>query len=455
MTSLRRRLLVTLLAAFGVVWLVAVLITYLNVRERVEERFDDELARNSQVLWLLFAASGASGAGIVEQDPYASRVLRRFGVNHAFQVWYGTELIARSSNAPEQRMAHGVGLSTGTIDGEPWRFFYRVDALRGLDVIVGNALADREGLVRSLVLGTVWPLLAGLPVVALLIVLAVQRSLRPLDAIAAAIRRRDADDFTPIADRAVPREIRPLTDALNALLERIRATFERERRFTANASHELRTPLATLKTQAQLALKSRTDAEREQALQGVIGAVDRAAHLVDQLLTLARLDPSAVSDGLERVDLASLAGEVIADLDRFARLRNVEVALDAEPAAMAGRPAALAVLLRNLIDNAIRHSPSGGAVNVTVHAREGFVELTVTDQGPGIPPEERERVFQRFYRGPSNATDGSGLGLSIVARVVEDHHGNIALEDAAPPDAAASAGRGPGLRVVVRFPTGG
>src|SRR5690606_17171090 len=119
---------------------------------------------------------------------------------------------------------------------------------------------------RSLVLGTVWPLLAGLPVVALLIVLAVQQSLRPLDAVAAAIRRRDADDFTPIGTRSVPREITPLTDALDALLERIQATLERERRFTASASHELRTPLAALKTQAQLALRSRTDAEREQAL---------------------------------------------------------------------------------------------------------------------------------------------------------------------------------------------
>ncbi|HEX7034962.1 MAG TPA: ATP-binding protein [Pseudomonadales bacterium] len=456
MTSLRRRLLVTLLGAFGVVWLVAVLITYLNVRDQVEQRFDDELARTSQVLWLLFAASDPSGAGPArtEQDAYARRVLQRFGVNHVFQVWYGTELIARSANAPEQRMADGIGLSTGMIDGQPWRFFYRVDALRGLDVIVGNALSERQGVVRSLVLGTVWPLLAGLPAVALLIVLGVQQSLRPLDAVAAAIRRRDADDFTPIAGERVPREITPLTDALNALLERIQATFERERRFTASASHELRTPLAALKTQAQLALKSRTDAEREQALQGVIAGVDRAAHLVEQLLTLARLDPDAASEDLERVDLASLASEVIADLDRLARLRDVEVALDAEPSTMAGRPAALAVLLRNLIDNAIRHSPSGGVVQVTVQPRPGAVELIVTDQGPGIPPEERERVFQRFYRGHSE-TAGSGLGLSIVARVVEVHHGDIVLEPASPPEAAAAAGRGSGLRVIVRLPTSG
>lgn len=454
MPSLRRRLLVTLLVAFGAIWLIVLAITYLNVRDRVEERFDEQLARDSQVLWLLFAAADPSGADTrpPAQNPYAQRVLQRFGVNHAFQVWHGHELIARSSNAPLQRMANGIGLSSGAIDDQPWRFYYRVDALRGLDVIVGNALADRRSVVTSLVLGTVWPLLAGLPVVALLIVLAVQQSLRPLQAVARALHRRRPDDFTALAAEGVPREITPLTTALNGLLQRVHSSVESERGFTASASHELRTPLTTLKTQAQLALRAETDAERKRALLGVIEAVDRAAHLVDQLLTLARLDPDADADGTEAVDLAALAGEVIADLDRLARLRGVDVALQAEPAPITGRAAALAVLLRNLIDNAIRYSPAGGVVEVSVQPRPGLVELTVEDQGPGVAPADRERVFQRFYRGLGGTAEGSGLGLSIVARVVEVHHGTIALEDAADHTAAAP-GSARGLRVVVRLPT--
>lgn len=440
MPSLRRRLLAVLLTTFAAVWATAVAFIYFDVRDQLERRFDEQLAQTARVLWLLYAD------GSIGNEPYANRTLSQFGVENAFQVWDGRTLLARSANAPEHRMADGYGATSGVIDGEPWRFFYRVDALRGLDVIVGNRMAERRGVVLSLVLGTVWPLLAGLPVLALLVLLAVTQGLRPLRRLADDLSRRGQDVLEPVDEQGVPREIQPVVGALNGLLERLDQALERERRFTADASHELRTPLAALKTQAQAAQRAHTDLERQQALTAVIAGVDRASRLVEQLLTLARLDPEDAAEGVAAVDLEALAAEVIADADAAARARGVEVVLQARsaPAVVEGRPGALAVLIRNLLDNAIRHSPRGGTVTVGLDRHQDGIDLTVRDQGPGIPPPSRARVFDRFHRLPGTS-GGSGLGLSIVARIAELHEARIVLED--PP-------QGPGLLVRVQFADG-
>jgi len=442
--SIRSRLLVALLTAFVGVWAVAVFLTYLNVREQVTVRFDEQLARNAQVLWLWYDTAEQPEA--LSAEPYAERFLARFGVEQAFQVWNGNRLVARSANAPAGRMASGYAASTGELGGEPWRFHYRVDALRGLDVIVGTRLAERSDLVRSLVLGMVWPLLAGLPLVAVLIVLAVGAGLRPLRRVAEGLALRSPDALEPLTEAAVPREVQPLTRALNELLARLDRALDGERRFTADASHELRTPLAALKTQAQNALRAPTDAERREVLEALIAGVDRASRLVEQLLVIARLDPEAAAEGREPAQLHALAADVLADLDATARARGVELVLQAVPSIVQGRPAALAVMLRNLVDNAIRHSPQGAVVEVAVAPVNGGVELTVSDAGEGIPAEQRARVFDRFYRRLGQTEAGSGLGLSIVRRVAELHEAEVSLED------ARADALPPGLRVRVRFP---
>ena len=446
MPSIRLRLLVILLAVFTVVWAGVVAITYVNVRGQVEERFDAQLGQTAQVLWLLYSSARAGGPP--PEDPYADRVIARFGISYAFQVWDGHELLARSANAPGERMAQGYGPSGGMLQGEPWRFYYRVDALHGLDVIVGNKLADRQSLVATLVLGMVWPLLAGLPLLAVLIVLGVQQALRPIGAVIRMLGSRHAEALEAIPDQGVPREIVPLTQALTDLLERLKNALESERRFTASASHELRTPLAALKAQAQLALKAESEADRRHTLNNVIASVDRATHLLEQLLTLARLDPDTHQQNAERVDLSTLAQEAIVELDAAARRKHIDIELHAEPAWVEGRPTALAVLLRNLVDNAIRYSPVGGTVDVTVKKHGDSASLCVMDRGPGIPAEDRERVFHRFYRRLGTAAEGTGLGLSIVARVADVHGAQVTLESAEP----ATGNGDPGLRVIVRFP---
>ncbi len=449
MPSMRRHLLVTLLCAFAAVWALSVGLTYLNVRDQVGARLDEQLARTAQVVWMWQSTAGVDAPGT---DPYVARLLARFGVEQAFQVWDGTRLRMRSANAPEQRMASSYGASSGRLGTEPWRFYYRVDALRGVDVIVGSRLRERQAMILSLVLGTVWPLLFGLPLLALFIVVAVSRGLRPLDRLANELAGRRADALEPLADAGLPREVKPMTRALNGLLARLAAVLDRERQFTADASHELRTPLAALQIQAQRALRATSESDRRDALEGVAVGVQRAARLVDQLLTLARLDPDQAPADRETVDLHPVAAQALADADPAARARGVELTLQVESATateVSGEPAALQVLIGNLVNNAIRHSAPGATVAVAIAAHGQRVELVVSDSGDGIPAAERERIFDRFYRGPGQVGEGSGLGLSIVARVAHGHGADVVLED------AVAGARPPGLRVRVRFPAAG
>jgi two-component system sensor histidine kinase QseC len=211
----------------------------------------------------------------------------------------------------------------------------------------------------------------------------------------------------------------------------LQQAFETERRFTSDAAHELRTPLAAIKTQAQVALRSSADEERRRALNQVISGVDRASHLVQQLLTLARIDPT-LWVGSELIDLPALASEVLAEIAPMALARDIDLSLEAGlPPAIRGDRAMLGMMLRNLVDNAIKYTPAGGKVEVRL-ARDGArLNLSVDDSGPGITPEERARVFERFYRQVGTNVPGSGLGLSIVKRIADLHHAEVRLGDAA------------------------
>jgi signal transduction histidine kinase len=234
-----------------------------------------------------------------------------------------------------------------------------------------------------------------------------------------------------------------LIAALNALFDRLRTSLEQERRFTADAAHELRTPLAAVKTQAQVALGATGEDERSRALGNVVAGTDRATRLVEQLLVLARLDPQKVLPHGQTVDLHELARQGVAELAPAAAAKGVEVSLAAGDAApVAGDAVLLAVLLRNLLDNAVRYTPAGGEVEVSVRRTTGGVSLAVVDNGPGIPEAERGRVFERFHRVLGSGEEGSGLGLSIVRRIADLHRASVSLD-------AGPGGRG--LRVEVRF----
>jgi len=306
-----------------------------------------------------------------------------------------------------------------------------------------HAAHIRKELTEQFVKRMLMPGLFGLPLLGLWVWFATRRGLAPIDAVTRQVASRAPDHLEALAPAAAPVEIRPLVEALNTLFGRVGQALDNERRFTADAAHELRTPLAALATQAQVALRARDATERDHAIAQIAAGARRASHLLDQLLTLARLDPAA---GLPlcAVRLDQLAAEICADHGLAALEKNLVLELEAPTAvSVPANAGMLRILLRNLIDNAVRYTPAGGQVRVGVGVSAGQVMLSVSDSGPGIPADARTQALQRFHRLAGQETEGSGLGLSIVTRIAELHGAQLELAD----------GMGaPGLTVRLRFP---
>jgi two-component system sensor histidine kinase QseC len=444
--SLRRRLLVLLLGGVSVGWLVMLASSYMDAHHEVDEMFDAQLAQTAQTLLARRhdrAAGGDDGDDDEDDHNEVEHAAHRYQSRIMFQIWHDDgRLLLRSANAPDRLLTEQEGFSEIRDGHGHWRVFSLWDEHRRHRVQVAENHEVRDELVGHSALRLLLPALFGLPLLGAWVWLATRRALRPLDAVAAQIASRQPARLAALVPASAPAEIRPLVEAINDLFGRVEQVLESERRFTADAAHELRTPLAALATQAQVALRARDGDERQHAIDQLIAGSRRAARLVDQLLTLARLDPEAPRP-TDHVQLDRLAEEVCAAHGGQALLKDIALELDAVPATVTGNADMLRVLLRNLVDNALRYTPPGGRVTVAVAPNE----LSVTDSGPGIPVEERQRVFDRFHRLAGQETEGSGLGLSIVARIAAMHGAAIGL----------AGGLDGGLRVDLRFPppTGG
>jgi len=445
MRSLRQQLLLLLLALFAAAWALLAVLSYYAARHEIEELFDAELAQSARVLLGLTRheleeEGGDKGVapGLIggQAHPYEEKI--------AFQIWKDGELLLRSINAPLEPMSPGGGYHDRKIQDGAWRTFALHDAVLNITIDVGERYEVRNELVYDILGTTLWPIVLALPLLAVLIWSGVNTGLRPLRRMVGEIGLRTPTALEPIAMRDVPEEIQPLAQALNGLMGRVGAALESERRFTANAAHELRTPLAALRAQVQVAQRAAADQERQNALEQLVRGVDRATRLVEQMLELARLDPESAARNYEQVRLADVVSEVVAALANRAIERHIDLGVtESDHAMVAGDHALLGVLVRNLVDNAIHHSQEGARVDVAIDSSPEAVTLCVTDSGPGIPPAERSRVLERFYRMADTRVSGSGLGLSIVQRIADLHGATLALEDAPQP---------PGLRVRVRFP---
>jgi two-component system OmpR family sensor kinase len=243
------------------------------------------------------------------------------------------------------------------------------------------------------------------------------------------VASRQADDLSPVSEAGLPDEVRPLVHELNLLFGRVKTAFDAQQHFVADAAHELRTPLAALKLQAQSLGRADSEDTRRVAVARLTAGIDRATRLVEQLLVLARQEASAAgAAATTQVDLAQLARRAVADLAGAAQAKGIDLGLQhADAASVPGQPDALNILMRNLVENAVKYTPEGGTVDIAVHALEGAVKLSVEDSGPGISPEERERVVDRFYRIAGSEAAGSGLGLAIVKAIAERHGATLAL----------------------------
>jgi two-component system OmpR family sensor kinase len=340
-----------------------------------------------------------------------------------------------------------LGFSTVSTAEGRWRV-YGAQALTRV-IQVAQPMSVREKRAAQLALSTLAPFALLLPVLALLIWLAVGQALRPLERLTGLVKARRVNALEPLPDARLPDEVRPLVGALNELLARLQGALGRERAFMADAAHELRTPLTALHLQMDMLARASGEAERGAAMERLSAGVQRAIRLVEQMLALAREEPRTPPQRVP-VELEPLAREVIAEHLPLADAHHIDLGLGASRAlTVSGDPDALRTLLRNLVDNAVRYGGDGGRVDVSVEgggsADAPRATLAVTDSGPGIPPEERARVFDRFYRRAGTAPPGSGLGLSIVKAIADAHGATLTLTHG--PD-------GRGLRVIVSFPPG-
>lgn len=327
-----------------------------------------------------------------------------------------------------------------------WRVYKIHNAKTNADFVVAERYDIRDQLVHRIAQNDIYIMLLIYPIAGLLIWFIVGWGMKSLERVTAEVRNRAPTYLEPVDVQAVPVEVSPLIDELNQLFLRLRQAFEREKRFAADAAHELRTPLAALKTQAQVALKTHDESERYTLLHNIILGVDRSAHIVQQLLTLSRLVPEA--DGVHDitdVNFSKLVTEVIAQLAPSAVAKQIELELNTTSSMLMlkGNLTGLSILIRNLVDNAIRYTPERGNIQVTVVEEAEHVLFRVSDSGPGIPAELRSRVFERFYRVVGNNVTGSGLGLAIVQQISRLHNADVKL--GCPPS-------GKGLQVEVRFP---
>lgn len=429
--SLRRQLLVLLLGGLSACWLIAVAFIWHDSHNEIDELFDAQLAQTAQALLTQAGASDDHGhePGDMEELGDFGEIAHKYQRHIRCQIWRSDgRLLLRSHGAPETPMTRREGFSEEDGREGHWRYFSQWNAKHTLQVQVAEDHRVRDGLVAHIATRLLLPALAGLVLIALWVWLATRQSLTTLDQLARQIDARAPQQLQPVVPARAPTEIRPMIDALNDLFQRVDQALEAERRFTADAAHELRTPLAALQAQAQVALRARDDAERSRSLQQLRQGLERSSHLVDQMLALARLDPEAAPPDWAEVDLSQIVAEACAEVGPLILERALDFSLDAPSVVLVpGHADWLRLLVRNLVDNAARYAPQGGHVEVRITPHEDWTNICVSDDGPGIPPEERARVLHRFYRLGNNDMPGSGLGLSIVARIAELHGARFLL----------------------------
>lgn len=430
MNSIRLRLLLALLAMLATAAAVLGGVTYRNVLVQTEALFDYQLRQMA----LSLRDQG-------EIAPSQANALADGELDFVVQIWSvdGRSIYATRdhANLPARAL---LGLAEVNVNGQVWRTFSV--ATRDRVIQVAQPALIRKRLAADAALRSVLPLLFLAPVLALFGWWVVARSLAPLNRVAAGVRQRDEHVLDPLPTEGLPDEVEPLVGALNALLVRLGQSFDTQRAFVADAAHELRSPLTALTLQLRLLRRAPDEASREAALTALGAGIERSTRLVEQLLTLARSEPNAATAPAVPLDLAEVVREALVDTVPYAVSRGSELELHAEETVpLTGDRTALGVLARNLADNALRYSPPGAHVVVRVGQADGGSFLQVDDNGPGIPPEERSRVFDRFYRRESSDEGGSGLGLAIVDSIARRHHASVELSE-------SPLG---GLRATVRF----
>jgi len=443
--SLRSRLLKILMLLLIVSGGVTIWSSYNDAEEEVRELFDAELARSARLL-LSLSLAGFDKLNLQQLQNFLHDNKLKFDENEVepeelpnghwyehkllFQIFDANQkLILRSDNAPTEPITTRLhGYQDVHWKNSDWRSFTVWNRMMEYKVIVAESYEVRSELLDNIMLRLLVPYLILIPVLLFLLWWAIAQGLKPLRDVTDEVSRLDERHLTNLQIEKVPEEIQPLINALDSLFDKLRLNFDKERRFSADAAHELRTPLAALRTHVQL-MRSDNDAEKfKESLDKIMQAVDRASHVVDQLMNLVKFDEGSKVPQLEMLNLKDLAVQVAADLVPFALEKNIELSVAESMASrIYGDEAALGMMIRNLIDNAIRYTQKGGKVEVYFSSNESSVSLHISDNGPGVENEDYEKVFERFHRGEGHVLSGCGIGLAIVDEIARLHMAEIKL----------------------------
>lgn len=418
------RILPTLIITIAVVGIFA----YRSATREIDNIYDAQLINDANVLWSLMKhpLTRLTARPTVQVPDLDFSMDNQLALNedaddyadaHSFRAWRGSALAFASSNAfPDEVKRFPAGFTDVTYQNELWRIYALPIPNSDVTIEVAEKIILREGLVDNILLNLAFPLLILVPVSAIIIWLAINNGLANVRELVSQIRARTPDDLSMIATGALPRDLAPLVHSLNNLLRKLGRSLTMERRFSDLAAHQLRTPQAGIKLLLQMFDRADSDEERAALLKDLVVSNERAMHLIEQLLRLARVSHQPVQ--LEALPLRQIAAAALADFGVILNRRGFHVGLVAiqDPQVLTDR-ALLRVMIDNLLDNAIKYSPAGGRIEVRIEPGSRGFRLCIEDSGPGIPPDQREAAFQRFNRLDVQAGEGAGLGLPIVADI--------------------------------------
>jgi two-component system, OmpR family, sensor histidine kinase TctE len=470
-----------MLAPLLLLWPMSVALTWLVAQNIANRPFDRSLAEMARTVarQVVVQPGSAERPSVVRlrQPDVAGEVLRGDDAERVYFQLLGArgEFIAghRELPVPEDRPAPAQLLRyrDDEVGADAVRVAYVWLPSTGVPgevqplVQVGETLDKRARLATEIIKGVIVPQFVVLPLAVLLVWFALARGIQPLSELQHRIRKRESHDLRPLPERDVPEEVVPLVRAINDLLARLDLSMRTQKQFLADAAHQLKTPLAGLRMQAELARREIEAGQRDpraltQSLEYIAHSCERAAHMVNQLLSMARAESRTMARQPEAVDLSALARETVRDFVPKAMDKRIDLGYEGPDEGqplhghLLGNPVLMRELVRNLVDNALQYTPAGGTVTARV-VYDPFgqvVVLQVEDTGPGIPEAERTLVLQPFYRALGTDVDGSGLGLAIVHEIVQQHDGGLTIADARPRGSALSPGSGPGALITVRFP---
>ena len=434
--SLRGRLLWFLLAAISIAAVAQASIAYRTALANADQIFDYHMQQMALALRSSAPLSNAEVTAGIEAEAENTELMVQVWTPDGVQVFRTTS----SARLPQHAV---LGFSNVNENNTTYRVFSIQTPTQTLQV--AQDMAVRRNMASNMALRTVGPIAIMMPILMLVVWWVVSGSLEPVARVRSQVAARQADDLSPVSETGLPDEVLPLVQELNLLFGRVKTAFDAQQHFVADAAHELRTPLAALKLQALSLERAESSEARQLAIGRLTAGIERATRLVEQLLVLARQEASAASGARsETVDLSDIARRTVADMAGAAQGKGIDLGLQrADAACVNGQSDALTIMLRNLVDNALKYTPAGGTVDVEVSAAIKGATICVEDSGPGIPAEERERVFDRFYRIAGSEASGSGLGLAIIKAIAERHGGTLAL---------AQSARLGGLRVTVWLP---